>query len=56
LEESRGGFRFRATYARRPSVIQALTQGGVEIYSMKPVSNLEDYFLSLFGTQEISAL
>ncbi len=56
LEERRGGFRFRTTHAQRPNVIQALAEGGVEVYSMNPVSNLEDYFLSLFGTKEISML
>ena len=56
LEESNGGFRFHTPHARRPQVIQALTEGSVEIFSMNPVSNLEDYFLSLFGAREISVL
>ena len=56
LEDRQGAFRFRTPHAQRPQVVQALAEGGVEVFSMSPVSNLEDYFLSLFGAKEISVL
>ncbi|MEE9466335.1 MAG: ABC transporter ATP-binding protein [Candidatus Neomarinimicrobiota bacterium] len=51
ITEQEGRIRFRVDYADRPDVARALTEKGVQIYSLTPVSNLEDYFLSLFGTR-----
>lgn len=45
--------RFRVAHRHRPAVARALGEQGVEIYSLTPVSRLEDYFLSLFGFGEI---
>ena len=50
ITEQEGRIRFRVDYADRPDVARALTAKGVQIYSLTPVSRLEDYFLSLFGT------
>ena len=54
MEERQGGLRFRVDYDQRPKVLQALTEAGVEVFSMNAVSNLEDYFLSLFGSKEMA--
>jgi len=52
VEEQNGRLRFRADHQHRPEVARVLTEQGVEIYSLMPVSKLEDYFLSLFGSPE----
>lgn len=54
LVEHTGGIRFRVNHKQRPAVIQALAEAEVKVYSMNAVSNLEDYFLSLFGSKELS--
>ncbi len=54
LEEHSGGIRFRVDHVQRPAVIQALADAQVKVYSMNAVSNLEDYFLSLFGSKDLS--
>ncbi len=54
IDDRQGGLRFRVAYDQRPKVLQALTAAGVEVFSMHPVSNLEDYFLSLFGSKEMA--
>ena len=43
------GIRFRVDHQHRPAVARALVEQGVQVYSLTPVSHLEDYFLSLFG-------
>ena len=43
------GIRFRVDHQHRPAVARALIEQGVQVYSLTPVSHLEDYFLSLFG-------
>lgn len=45
--------RFRVDHQHRPQVVKALTERGVEVFSMTPVSRLEDYFLSLIGLGEL---
>lgn len=45
--------RFRVRHEHRSDVARLLTEQGVEIFSLTPVSKLEDYFLSLFGFGEI---
>jgi ABC-2 type transport system ATP-binding protein len=45
--------RFRVSHEHRPEVARILSEQGVEIFSLTPVSRLEDYFLSLFGFGEI---
>ncbi|UCD38576.1 MAG: ABC transporter ATP-binding protein [Fidelibacterota bacterium] len=45
--------RFRVQHQRRPDITRTLAENGVEIYSLNPVSKLEDYFLSLFGFGEL---
>ena len=52
VEEENGRLRFRVDHQHRPKVARALTEQGVEIYSLTPVSRLEDYFLSLFGSPD----
>ena len=54
LHDSSGGIRFRVNHEQRPAVIQALADAHVKVYTMNAVSNLEDYFLSLFGSKELS--
>ena len=44
------GIRFRVDHRHRPEVTRALIEQEVQVYSFTPVSRLEDYFLSLFGT------
>ncbi len=46
--------RFRVDHKHRPQVIQVLTEQGIRVFSLAPVSSLEDYFLSLFENKEIS--
>ncbi|MCK4579006.1 MAG: ABC transporter ATP-binding protein [Candidatus Marinimicrobia bacterium] len=45
--------RFRVDHDNRPVVAAALAEAKVKIYSLTPVSRLEDYFLSLFGHREL---
>lgn len=45
--------RFRVDHQHRPEVIQALIEHEVRVYSLNPVSSLEDYFLSLFGSRSL---
>ncbi|MFB0517369.1 MAG: ABC transporter ATP-binding protein [Candidatus Neomarinimicrobiota bacterium] len=45
--------RFRIDHRHRPEIARKLGEKGVEIFSLTPVSKLEDYFLSLFGFKEI---
>jgi len=52
LVERNGLLRFRVGHRQRPAVIQTLTSAGVEVFSLTPVSTLEDYFLGLFGFKE----
>ena len=52
VEEENGRLCFRVDHQRRPEVARALIEQGVEIFSLTPVSRLEDYFLSLFGSSE----
>ena len=52
VEEQNGRLHFRVDHQHRPKVARALTEQAVEIYSLTPVSRLEDYFLSLFGSPD----
>ena len=54
LHEYAGGVRFSVKHEQRPAVIQALAEASINVYTLNAVSNLEDYFLSLFGTKELS--
>lgn len=49
-----GGLRFKVDHAQRPAVLRALVEKDIAVYSMTPVSKLEDYFLSLFDHGELS--
>lgn len=48
-----GHLRFRVDHQHRPEIVRILAEQGIEIFSLSPVSRLEDYFLSLFGFSEI---
>ena len=52
VEEINGRLRFRVDHQHRPEITRLLSEKGVDIYSLTPVSRLEDYFLSLFGTTD----
>ena len=52
VEEQNGRLRFRVDHQHRPEIARALTGQGVDIYSLTPVSRLEDYFLSLIGSTD----
>jgi ABC-2 type transport system ATP-binding protein len=53
IADHNGHLRIRVDHQHRPEVARILAENGVEIYSLSPVSKLEDYFLSLFGFGEI---
>lgn len=53
VTEHNGGLRLRVDHQHRPEIVRILSEQGVEIFSLSPVSRLEDYFLSLFGFSEI---
>ncbi len=52
VEEINDRLRFRVDNQHRPEIVHLLSEKGVDIYSLTPVSRLEDYFLSLFGTTD----
>ncbi len=52
VEEQNGRLRFRVDHQHRPEIARVLTGQGVDIYSLTPVSRLEDYFLSLIGSTD----
>lgn len=51
--EQNGLLRLRVDHQHRPEIVRILSEQGVKIFSLSPVSKLEDYFLSLFGFSEI---
>ena len=53
VTEHNGCLRLRVDHQHRPEIVRILSEQGVEIFSLSPVSRLEDYFLSLFGFSEI---
>ncbi|MFC1484579.1 ABC transporter ATP-binding protein [Candidatus Neomarinimicrobiota bacterium] len=53
ITDHSGHLRIRVDHQHRPEVARILAENGVEIFSLSPVSKLEDYFLSLFGFSEI---
>jgi ABC-2 type transport system ATP-binding protein len=53
VAEHNGHLRIRIDHQHRPEIVRILSEQGVEIFSLSPVSRLEDYFLSLFGFSEI---
>jgi len=52
VEEQNGRLRFRVDHQHRPEIARVLTEQGVDIFSLTPVSRLEDYFLSLIGSTD----
>jgi len=52
LVEINDRLRFRVSHQNRPEIARLLSEKEVDIYSLTPVSRLEDYFLSLFGTTD----
>ncbi len=52
VEEQNRRLRFRVDHQHRPEIARALTEQGVDIFSLTPVSRLEDYFLSLIGSTD----
>ena len=53
VTEHNGCLRLRVDHQHRPEIVRILSEQGVEIFSLSPVSRLEDYFLSLFGFSDI---